>query len=393
MTAIGAIERCWSWGRQQIAQEPSAFKSLLLKYVNIAIPVPLNKGGTGATTQAGARANLGIAPTGGFADAPNDGSLYGRRNKSWQAIVGEESFLGVWDVALNDPDLASIAPSGGQYFIVSVAGVAPVGIAGIGGQLLSVGDQVIWSATDSAWVRIPNPGVPDAPSDGVLYGRQDGAWEAVQQGLGPTDIVPVAQGGTAATNASTARTNLGVDTAISTAVASVTQTSLGGPFVTTASLPTTLADYLPLTGGNITGYTQIIDPTFGLYVQGTSTTGLQAYSFFGTAIDAGVDGPGPVVRVDTGALATGALVEHTSSGDGVSIGTYGAGTSGASLHIDCDSAFYGGNSVAIRVERGRTGDVFFVLDETGTLFLGGKRVTFGANDSAAPGYRTMMIEN
>lgn len=428
--STGAIERCWSWGQQQIATQPTAMRKLLTAFINIAIPVAVNKGGTGATTAAGARANLGIAPTGGFADAPKDGSLYGRRNAAWQAIVSEESFLGVWDVANNDPDIAQETPSGGQYFVVSVAGVAPPGVPGIGGQTLAAGDEVVWNALAGEWQIVPMTGIGEAPVDGNIYARQDAAWVEVPEMTLP---VPIADGGTNAITAAAARTNLGVDSAISTAVSGVTQSTLGGPFVTTASLPTTLADYLPLAGGAVTGATSVsftgTSPTLsvlggpiysaatgatmpaagqwtGLFmqVQPTSWAGIYAFPIVGhlptlNLLDLRDGSQNPLFTVGVDGKVN---IYNDNGGDAVHVqapyNPYATRafiiTRGQPATTDPVVIMGTGQTTIVVPDAGVTALSVSATGAGGTaLSLNGNPVTFGAADSGGTGYRQLVVPN
>jgi hypothetical protein len=78
----------------------------------------------------------------GLADAPSDGTLYGRKDAAWEAV----------------PDSLPDAPS----------------------------DGTLYGRKDGAW-EAAAAGLSDAPSDGTLYGRKDGDWEVVPDG-GPTSI-------------------------------------------------------------------------------------------------------------------------------------------------------------------------------------------------------------
>lgn len=80
--------------------------------------------------------------TGGLADAPADGNLYGRENNAWSPVP--------------PPTGVPEAPTNGQVF----------------GRL------------NAQWVQIPPSPLTDAPTDGQVYGRQTGNWVAVGASAG-----------------------------------------------------------------------------------------------------------------------------------------------------------------------------------------------------------------
>jgi hypothetical protein len=69
------------------------------------------------------------------------------------AVSGLQAYMGIWQVAANNPDISITAGLvNGAYFLAATADptipeVAPAGIPGIGGQLISNGSMILWDDT------------------------------------------------------------------------------------------------------------------------------------------------------------------------------------------------------------------------------------------------------
>ena len=65
-------------------------------------------------------------------------------------------------------------------------------IAGGGGIPDAPSDGTLYGRKNAAWDAVPAPGIADAPSDGTLYARKNAAWDAVPAGVeeAPNDGLP-----------------------------------------------------------------------------------------------------------------------------------------------------------------------------------------------------------
>ena len=125
---------------------------------------------------------FGRNPT--FNDVTAEGDLVvdGTLTIGGNVITGLD-YEGGWNASTNTPDLTSATPAAGKFWIVSVAGSTDLG----GITNWSQGDWALYDG--SAWQRVEG-GTVDLTN-------------------GVTGILPIANGGTNASTASTARTNLG----------------------------------------------------------------------------------------------------------------------------------------------------------------------------------------
>lgn len=130
-------------------------------------------------------------------------------------------------------------PSGDGSYVLSRSGTtlswASAPSAGISD---APSNGTLYGRQNAAWVAVPAAGISDAPSNGTIYGRQNGAWVAAGSGSGSVTSVAasggstglsfsgspittsgtltlggtlaLASGGTGATTASGARSNLGL---------------------------------------------------------------------------------------------------------------------------------------------------------------------------------------
>jgi len=87
------------------------------------------------------------------------------------AIVGARAtYRGLWQVALNDPDLTAIVANPGDYYTATTADPAmperaPPEIAGIGGEIISNGDFVIWTHERDEWEHLGGGGLTRIEAD------------------------------------------------------------------------------------------------------------------------------------------------------------------------------------------------------------------------------------
>jgi hypothetical protein len=94
--------------------------------------------------------------TGGIADAPNDGTLYGRKSLAW-------SHLTHTDIA----DWATAVP---PAYVLPTASTTVLGGVRVDGSTITISGGVISSTGGSGG------GIADAPNDGTAYARKSAAW-------------------------------------------------------------------------------------------------------------------------------------------------------------------------------------------------------------------------
>jgi len=118
--------------------------------------VPVNKGGTGATTASGARTNLGLGTAAVLdAGAPNgvatlDSSGTVPLSQIPNSLKGGLIYQGTWNASTNTPTLASSVGTKGYYYVVSVAGTTNLN----GITEWAVNDWAIFDG--SVWQKIDN---------------------------------------------------------------------------------------------------------------------------------------------------------------------------------------------------------------------------------------------
>ena len=114
------------------------------------------QGGTGATTTAGARTNLGLGSSAtlnaGVANgvATLDGSGTIPLTQIPASLQGALQYAGTWDASINSPTLTSGAGTKGYYYVVNVAGSTTLN----GINEWKIGDWAIYNGT--AWQKIDN---------------------------------------------------------------------------------------------------------------------------------------------------------------------------------------------------------------------------------------------
>jgi len=132
-------------------------------------------------------------------------------NASWQSA--SSSYKGMWNATTNTPPLANGSGSNGDYYIVSVAGTQLT-------QAFIQGGQAVYNGSTSSWESIS--AVESDPMVKAINGMVKSNGTVITAAIPGTDymlpsgnaanvtgIVAIANGGTNATNASEALTNLG----------------------------------------------------------------------------------------------------------------------------------------------------------------------------------------
>lgn len=122
-----------------------------IEYFDGADWIPLGDRTTGTWIEATAKTfKVNGVPLSSLTDAPADGDLYARRDNLWESFTAGVDAL----ADLTDVDVTTAPPSDG--------------------------DVLTWNNAGSEWIpEPPVTGLTDAPSDGEIYGRKDGAWEVV----------------------------------------------------------------------------------------------------------------------------------------------------------------------------------------------------------------------
>ena len=111
-------------------------------------------------------------------DAPNDGTLYGRRNAAWTAAVQRAGDTMTGPLILSGPPALDLQAVTKLY----VDAMRPAG--GTTGQCLVKSSDVSYQVT---W----ETRVPEAPNDAAVYGRGQLAWQAVVPVTGATMSGPL----------------------------------------------------------------------------------------------------------------------------------------------------------------------------------------------------------
>jgi hypothetical protein len=118
--------------------------------------IGLAYGGTGATTESGARTNLGLGTAAvlnsGVANgvATLDGSGTVPTSQLPGAVLGGLNYQGIWNASTNTPTLASSTGSKGYYYVVSTAG--STNLNGITDW--KIGDWAVYDG--SSWQKVDN---------------------------------------------------------------------------------------------------------------------------------------------------------------------------------------------------------------------------------------------
>ena len=75
-------------------------------------------------------------------------------------------------------------PANGDLYVNTATGVVGSGWTGIVGEAIIGNERLIYSDGGS-WALLVDNGIPDAPSDGNLYGRKDAAWQNITIPVAP----------------------------------------------------------------------------------------------------------------------------------------------------------------------------------------------------------------
>lgn len=336
----------------------------------------LANGGTGATTAAGARGALGLGTAaqlnagiaGGVATLDGGGTVPVSQLPA--AVLGSVSYQGSWDATNNIPTLTSSVGTKGYYYVVSVAGSTNLN----GVTDWKVGDWAIFNG--SVWQKIDNTDAvtsvngytgavvlsyTDVGAPSTTGINATGTWGINISGnaTNVTGTVAVANGGTGATTASGARTNLGL--VIGTDVPSPTGTGASGTWsinisgnaatataAVTATSATTATTATNVSGGtaNVTTLTASADSSFtstgalliskGTTAQqpGTPVTGMMRYNSTTNQFE-GYSGASPAWK----SIGGSALSNDTTTSTNL-FPVFAAATSGTAENLYTSNALY-----------------------------------------------------
>lgn len=271
----------------------------------LTTPLSVAQGGTGANNAATARTSMGLGTSAvlnagvanGVATLDAGGTV--PLSQIPASIQGGVSYQGTWNASTNTPTLTSSVGTKGYYYVVSVAGSTNLN----GVTNWNIGDWAIFNG--SAWEKVDNTDAvtsvngytgtvtlaySDVGAPSTSGTNATGTWgiNVTGNAANVTGTVAVANGGTGATTASGARTNLGL--VIGTDIPSPTGTGASGTWgisitgnaatATSATSATTATTATNVSGGtaNVTTLTASADSSFtstGALKISTGTTAQQ----------------------------------------------------------------------------------------------------------------------
>lgn len=162
---------------------------------NITGTLPLNQGGTGATTQAAARTALGVPST---SVAINAGA-----GLSGGGTLADSRTLQVVFEGSGTKTTSARSDHGHALTDANITGTLPVNQGGTGRTSATLGSYIIGGGTGAFGLKTPQEVLSDIGAAPSVHGH-------ALTDANITGILPVAQGGTGANNAAGARTNLDV---------------------------------------------------------------------------------------------------------------------------------------------------------------------------------------
>lgn len=85
---------------------------------------------------------------------------------------------------------APSSPQNGDMWVNTGSGVVGSGWTGITGDPITGNERLIYSSTSNDWALLVDNGIPEAPDDGVLYGRQNKSWVSTYWTLSGSNLFP-----------------------------------------------------------------------------------------------------------------------------------------------------------------------------------------------------------
>jgi hypothetical protein len=328
--------------------------------------IGLAYGGTGATTESGARTALGLGTAavlnagvaGGVATLDGSGTV--PTSQLPGAVLGGLNYQGTWNASTNVPTLASSTGSKGYYYVVSTAG--STNLNGITDW--KIGDWAVYDGT--AWQKVDNTdavssvngytgavvlSTSDVAQGTNLYFTQAAARASVSAGTGisynsttgvitnsaPDQTVALTGAGTTTVTGTypnfTITSNdstVGTVTSVAASGGTTGLTFTGSPITTAGTL--TLGGTLAVANGG-TGATTL---TSGYVLKGNGTSAVSASVLYdnGTNIGIGTTSPSALFHISqNGGGDIGALVSQTNGGNGTTARYRATHGSGAAFNL------------------------------------------------------------
>jgi hypothetical protein len=274
---------------------------------NVTGVVALINGGTGATTQAGARTNLGLGTSAvlnaavALGTATLDASGTVPLSQIPASIQGGLNYQGTWNASTNTPTLVSSVGSKGYYYAVSVAG--STNLNGITDW--NIGDLAVYNGT--AWEQIDNT-------------------DAVTSVNGYTGTVVLNQTDIAGTANSPVNTNITSMTGVTGGISSPDFIQFDTTYTTTLGVGQLGWDgndtlSIGMKGGNVT---QHIGEDQFFYIKATATiTKGQVVMFTGALGASGIPTGAPASGVTDGSYIMGVAAESIANNGFGLVQTFG----------------------------------------------------------------------